>query len=67
MDTLLDIVRSEVNQGINSIFYRIQNRAGIKHGDIAPEQEFKLDALKEELTETMLEVIKEELEHVNHN
>ena len=60
MDTLVDIVRSEVNQGVNNIFYRIQNRVGIKHGDIAPEQEFKLDALKEEMMETILEVIKEE-------
>lgn len=60
MDTLLDIVRSEVNQGVNNIFYRIQNRVGIKNGDIAPEQELKLDALKEEMMETILEVIKEE-------
>lgn len=61
MDTLANTVVEEVNNGVNRIFYQIQKRVGIKNGDVAPEQELKIDAMKETMAETILETVKEQL------
>lgn len=60
MEIVPTIVQT-VDKKVNETFYEIQTQLGITDGGVPPELAFRLDSAKEEMIETILEIIKAQL------
>lgn len=56
-EQIKDKIKYMVGNAVDAMFYAIHQIAKTKSGDIAPEQQFKLDEIKDQLIELMTEQV----------
>ena len=61
-DDYKKLISALIDDAVNHIFADAQDKLGITSGDILPEQELKLDEVKEQLSKVITEIVEFELE-----
>jgi hypothetical protein len=59
---LSHLIADELEQSINATFIKAHEQAGTKHGDITPDQALRLDELRKQLTDLMVEQVVQNLD-----